>query len=680
MVKRKTTTRDLVNQMTGFAYQVDSAKNESYYCNGNWVQKQQEPTSMADKLYGDGLIGGIVQDVVDKVSTATTAIVSPEEAGKAKYKIVNEYIPQMQELDTKTIPTQQAILDQLESGLDWIYEDGSRIWILPEVDTAWYKTNAPSIKAKINYWLKYQDDNKWNLVGNTAKIKAAIWEGLWKPYQKNKSINYNIPNNYWVNPDKLFFFLADIGLLNNVNAPLGYTNKHMQERKAEDAYNAVQSSEAELARIYALAQEEAKKTVLGDIRLDIFTNKTVRKDARESRRTNRKSRSAARKEVDSLIWNLEKKLNPEQRKISADYEAALAQMKVLTDRNLEAEKPSFDAISLIVDAKEKELEAIDLIIDGKEAQLLSFANSYAFAERKNASYQRKDARRDYRVAKRALKATYKELYGKGWKKDTDYKDQKTDLLIDKQDVMAEYGGFGTKALLAVKAGVLYQAPLSGYHLLLVTNAFDLAGRMLRVKQNYPEKYERAKAVYAKFGGRKKDLDQMIENHGRQKPIPRYGDPIGKLLYKNGEPETKINADGSEYLYPTGYEEAGVTASVTAASGLIGAIAAAVGVVADVAGGITGNKDADKELEDMTKDKDWMKSQVDAMDLTPEQKNAVKSWIDQGQSIEEALASAGIQITDTDGEGFDWLLWGGVGLGAVAFIIGGILMFGSKKKG
>lgn len=529
--------------------------------------------------------------------------------------------------------------------------------------------DIPTLKTLINKWIDWsvtanKDADNKKIVGD------AVWQ-VWLILSKEGVIKgTTIKKTSYPTFISFINMLLNSGLLNSTKVSYEWTDYDRELTKIDILDNEIEAAQLKYDDVYKKATDLKNKGGYGvsDAKLDLYDNRKARKERHAKRKKARKERHAARKEVNSIIWNLEKKDNPKERDIVASYEKGLISMEAITKRNQESEKAKFIEVGKLVETKEVELANIHTIINAKEKRLAELGDLYDFAERKEARYKRKDARKDYTNKKKALKEQYKSEYGKGWKKEVGWSDIKTDLLTIKQDVINEYAGFGTKAIKVIKAGVLYQAPLSGFHLLLVSNAFDIAGRMLRTKQNDELAWSRIKTIYQKFGGDKANLMKIVEKHGRQKPLPRYGDAIGKLVYKKGEPITKIKADGDYFINATGFDDAAIVAAITAATPIVVQVIKAI----DKGDNVTGNPSTDAEIKE--NEKIAALEIINNSELSEAQKKLASEKISLGVSIQDAIEQVGGVVDDGTSSKSYWI----IGTAAALILgVGAYLLFRKK---
>jgi hypothetical protein len=285
-------------------------------------------------------------------------------------------------------------------------------------------------------------------------------------------------------------------------------------------------------------------------------------------------------------------------------------------------------------------------------------------------YFRKEARKEYRYQKKQLKDFYKDLYGKGWKKESEWQVIKAAMQRKKIETIQENAGIFQK-IGAVNMDILMAAPRAAFLALLAVNAFDLAGRINKIRIKDPKLYSIIETKWLRYGGKINKLNEYVEKFSKRNPLPKYGSPLGKLIYKA---ETQ-SAEG-EFLYAAG---ASVAAEVATASEILAVIGKVIGVakqlgVLDEADGdgITGDPNADDSVYDIAAQQNI--DFVNSLDIPQEKKNELLGYLQQGFSIDEALTKAGYST----GSSINWWIVGGIALallGTTAYLI-----FSGTKKG
>jgi len=541
------------------------------------------------------------------------------------------------------------------------------------------QSDVIGITKVINSWIAWASSpskTPQQIVGD------AVWQ-VWLGFKKTGTIAGTtfIIKNY-PTFDSFLYRLLNSGILNQTSVSYGWTDYDRKVYEADLKDAEIDVAEKNYDTTYSLATKlrDDNKISIASVKLDIYENRKARRERRATRKKARTERHNARKEVDSIIWNLENKLNPAERVIVADYEKNLITMEAIANRNKESEQAKFIEVGKVVETKEVELANAHVVIDSKEARLKVLADLYDFAERKMEKYMRKDARKDYRNKKKAEKEAYKLNYGKGWKKEVGWDNIKTDLKQEKVDKLDEYAGIARKTGNAIKTTV-FTAPRIAFLGLMETNALNMAGRLLELKKNAPEIYDNFRFKWKQFGGNRTELDKSVEKNGVKKAFPSFGG--------------KLSADGSQYYY-----SATVVATATAtATPILTSLAAtfssvgawiianpdkALAIAKNTFDSLTGDPAQDAKIKE-----DALNASIDLVnnmtELTEAQKAIAIASLKAGKSLADAITDAGIDLglpTDPDTEPLTesnntiWWIVGGV---AFVCIVGGLIWYFSRKR-
>ncbi len=615
-----------------------------------------------------------IGDVLDKLNpiTVTKETVSGiKDRTDALYRVSKVYIPKLKAYD-ESIPKKLAEYEPLENEVERLNADPS---LVKEYSVSSDFNNPTTFNAFINHingWINYGNTNKW--WDSSATWEKIIYDCLWQTWQQLKAAtNQTMPSiglkystfkatsNDSLNFEKFVNYIGQSGAFTKFKVKGSYTNLDYAERVAELKGREIQNDEADYDNTYALALDLAKRYKLVDIRLDMYSNRKERKEKRANRRAKRKEKRDARKRVNAILSELKSNEDKRLGLVKSVLEAE-TKLKYYTDRNLPTEENLFTEWDKKMNDRILEMTTLDEnVLSPLEKELDEYAEKYAFAERKQKRYENRIARKTYRESKKQLRETYKSLYGKGWRKKSDFKDDKLELLYNKQESLNN--NFWNKAKNTIKATVLFAAPLSGFHTLLLINAFDLAGRLLRAKQNTPDVWRKIVTHYRKFGGRKQDLEKSVERHGKQNPLPKYGSPLGKLFYKKAS-----NAEG-DFLNAAGYDDAAIAAAITAASSIFCKMLDLIGKDK-----LTGDKDADDNIDNSKLQND-INFVNNSSEFTQEQKDEIIKNLNEGYELTEAIEKADIVI---DPNPINWWIVGGIALALLG--VTAYLIFSGTKKG
>jgi len=611
---------------------------------------------LVEKLNPITVVKGIASDVKNNTD--------------ALYRVNNVYIPKLKAYDN-SIPNKLTEYEKLEAEVERLNADPSLVKEIA-INSAWSTAYGSAFVNHVNGWINYGNTNKWWAAGTPNE--KIIYDALWQTWQQLKAstgqeiksigLKYSEHKPYAndiLNFERFGNYIGQAGLFPKFKVKGSYTNLDLAERQAELKYRELLNEETDYDNTLSLAKELASKYKLVDLRLDLYENRKGRKQRRENRRNARKEKRDARKRVNAIISELKSNEDKRLGLVKSVLEAE-TKLKYYTDRNLPTEEDLFLEWDKKMNDRILEMTTLDEnVLSPKEKELDEYAEKYAFVERKQKRYENRIARKTYRESKRQLRETYKSLYGKGWRKESNFKDDKLELLADKQESLNN--NFWNKSKNTIKARILFAAPLSGFHTLLSINAFDLAGRLLRTKQNKPEIWRKIIVHYRKFGGRKEDLEKWVERHGKQNPLPKYGSPLGKLFYKNVS-----NAEG-DFLNAGGVDDAVIASAITASSTIFVKMLDMIGK-----NKLTGDKDADDYI-DNTKLQNDINFVNNSTEFTQEQKDEIIKYLNEGYELTEAIEKAEITI---DTNSINWWLIGGIGL--LVLTAAGILIFSKTKKG
>ena len=183
------------------------------------------------------------------------------------------------------------------------------------------------------------------------------------------------------------------------------------------------------------------------------------------------------------------------------------------------------------------------------------------------SYKRKDARMTYRIKKNEVKDELKKLYGKGWRKEGDWKNVKIEYKVERNAILEQYQSVFGKVAHGALAFVLMPAR-NIVTILLMLNIGGATTRLEQMKnvhdgngktsdeikiRNY---YELILQRWYSIGGKKEFLDKIIAKYGKAKPIANKSTDPDAILKENGtsaekiaemESEIKLDATGKQYL-------------------------------------------------------------------------------------------------------------------------------------
>lgn len=182
------------------------------------------------------------------------------------------------------------------------------------------------------------------------------------------------------------------------------------------------------------------------------------------------------------------------------------------------------------------------------------------------SYKRKDARKTYRIKKREVKDELKKLYGKGWRKEGNWKDVKIAYKVERNAILEQYQSVFGKVAHGALAFVLMPAR-NIVTILLMLNIGGATTRLEQMKnvhdgngktsdeikiRNY---YELILQRWYSIGGKKEFLDKIIAKYGKAKPIANKSTDPDAILKENGMSaekiaemeEIKLEATGKQYL-------------------------------------------------------------------------------------------------------------------------------------
>lgn len=600
----------------------------------------------------------------------------------------------LKSLDSQ-IDSKEKEYNLLETTVDTLLGDSALVKkIVPNTWAVKYKT---AWEKKVNDWYSYMSKNKWSSqtindvlwqIWNTLKTQKQMPEIGLTDANKNGYSAFNLTTNNGTNYEKFYNWLGQSGLFYYIQ-DLSYTNLTKAERLADLKYNEIVKLQSEYEKTYDAAQAKVDDIkVFGDLFNDLkrYDRRKERKDRIAKRKSDRKTKKDARKRVDSIIWNLENKHNPIERDLKAKYESGLVKLDVLSKENSEVKEAEFEKVlKETEDAETKLYELQTKTIEPLEEELKTYGDKYNFAERKEAKYYRKEANKTYRSTKKALKATYKSLYGKGWRKEG-WSATKTDLQQERDEIRDRYASPAMKVGNAIKTGALTPIRLAFLGLVYL-NAFNITGRLLAMKNNVPEIYDNFRFKWKKFGGNRTELDETIVKNGSKKAFPPFGDKLMAKFNATGVEETAAEvATASPLLTQLSATFASVSAWVAANPEKSAKIAVDITkqFIDSPKGSPTGDEETDEKLKDEAK-----KASIDLInamvELSATQKADAIKFINEGFSLDEALEKIGVDLgkptdpdsTDPKPDNPNWLLWGGIAAGVI--LIGLISYFVLRKK-
>lgn len=183
------------------------------------------------------------------------------------------------------------------------------------------------------------------------------------------------------------------------------------------------------------------------------------------------------------------------------------------------------------------------------------------------SYKRKDARKTYRIKKREVKDELKKLYGKGWRKEGDWKNIKIEYKVERNQVLQQYQSFFGKIAHGAVAFLLMPAR-NIVTILLMLNIGGMTTRLEQMKNVHDGNgktsdeikvrnlYELILQRWYSIGGKREFLDKIIAKYGKAKPIENKSGEPDEILAENNlnaeeiasmDSEIKLDATGKQYL-------------------------------------------------------------------------------------------------------------------------------------
>ena len=527
-------------------------------------------------------------------------------------------------------------------------------------ESVWGGIFAKEYDKSINGWIDYIVSKKWYPDGDNETIfRAAIYQiysqlkskGEIKNLGLTKNLGYSKSN---FDADSFFHFLGRAGIYDNWQDYTIYDTTDIYDRQITLTWNEIQSLEKEYDATYKEAENLADKYKLaGLLSIGIWNakNKLIKKA--KNLKDAIDERYKAGKRVGKIKWWLKRYEKEDAQPLRNKITQAEARLKYYSERNKEEEQSEFDRWDKVLTQSLDKLEDVEENkISPLEKEFDELADKYDFAERRQKRFNNRIARMNYRNEKRTLRREYKEMYGKGWRKESDWRNVKTDLQMKLDERLEDTAmrGFIQK----LKTGVL--APSRGAFLgLLVINAFDLTGRLAKVKEENEQAYARFLFKWYKTGGNRTELDRIIEKNKDKKAFP----PFGKWA----------NASGVNFS-ATGVEE--VTALMAEAAPYVKMASSLLATYGTVKG-ITGDPEKDEEFEKDATQK--FKNMVDNTDgLTDAEKTEMKSLIDAGATYLEALEKIGVDLETNpnnpeDEGGYDY------GVNPMYLIGGSVLLVG-----
>lgn len=420
-----------------------------------------------------------------------------------------------------------------------------------------------------------------------------------------------------------------------------------------------------------------------DKRLDELANMYAgveRKIARETRQEERKKERLSKKVL---------KDNIKQAKIDIEtmYSRILSCEKVIADLDVklinytaEAEKiePKIKDRTAISSQLRRFAELLDLIpqIDNDIVKQESTITTYnkdidvlvskygknieGYADRK----ARQTARKDKRNSKRLIKDALKKNYGNGADFKKLWEKWKAEIKTEKKEIISQHGGSFVFRFSSTANKVGALAIRSAFQGLMLLNAFNISGRILKIKQEDSEKYKKIQKVWKFFGGNTDKFDNRVEKTGVLKAFPPFG---AKVIPEGSKSLSAIGEDLCENsnLYLSGVEE--VLAYMAVASPILASLS-------NLIGNITGDDETDNAINEQSKLDAY--NIIDDMNISDEDKQKLKELIDSGMTIDEALEELGYNEIPNN----SWLYWtlGASFLGLIS-IIGLVIYLTSGKK-
>jgi len=183
------------------------------------------------------------------------------------------------------------------------------------------------------------------------------------------------------------------------------------------------------------------------------------------------------------------------------------------------------------------------------------------------SYKRKDARKTYRIKKSELKDELKNLYGKGWRKEGNWKDIKIGYKVERNAILEQYQSVFGKVAHGALAFVLMPAR----NIVTVFLMLNIGGATTRLEQmknvhdgngktsdeiKIRNLYELILQRWYSIGGKKEFLDKIIAKYGKAKPISNKSTNPDDILKENNmsaekisemDSDIKLDATGKQYL-------------------------------------------------------------------------------------------------------------------------------------
>lgn len=183
------------------------------------------------------------------------------------------------------------------------------------------------------------------------------------------------------------------------------------------------------------------------------------------------------------------------------------------------------------------------------------------------SYKRKDARKTYRIKKSELKDELKNLYGKGWRKEGNWKDIKIGYKVERNAILEKYQSVFGKIAHGALAFVLMPAR----NIVTVFLMLNIGGATTRLEQmknvhdgngktsdeiKIRNLYELILQRWYSIGGKREFLDKIIAKYGKAKPISNKSTNPDDILKENNmsaekisemDSDIKLDATGKHYL-------------------------------------------------------------------------------------------------------------------------------------
>ena len=178
------------------------------------------------------------------------------------------------------------------------------------------------VTAALNSWIKWATNSTKS---SDQIIGDAVWE-LYKTFKSSGSIKgttFKIAT--YPTFESFYYRMLNSAILNQTSVKRDWTDYDRKLREVDVLDGEIDIAEKNYDDTYKLATalRDDKKYSVAAVKLDIYEDRKERRERRAKRKADRHARRDARKEVRDIINELEKKLNPIERVISADYTKAL---------------------------------------------------------------------------------------------------------------------------------------------------------------------------------------------------------------------------------------------------------------------------------------------------------------------------------------------------------------------